>query len=174
MDMSRRARGEVLAVLVASAILVGAGAPTGAGASAESRDVAVGAATVTFPDFPTTGESTTEAFLVAATSGPSGESPRGLITFVSPHLERKVALASVTCLVVSGNRALVGGRFPRLVTYLGQDFRWFELIVVDNGPAPDMIGAAIYPDNQPTGFTPCQENPSNFVIKAGDYKVVDG
>jgi hypothetical protein len=174
MDMSHRVRRGALALLVASAVLAVSGAPAGAETSAEGRDVVVGAATVTFPDFPSPGQSTTEAFLVAATSGPSGENARGLITFVSPHLERKVALATVTCLVVSGDRALVGGRFPRLVTYLGQDFRWFELIVEDNGPAPDTIGAAIYEDNQPAGFTPCQENPSNFAIRAGDYKVVDG
>ena len=173
-DMSHRARRGALAVLVASALVVVAGAPAGAGPNAESRDVVVGAATATFPDFPTPGESTTEAFLVAATSGPSGENPRGLITFISPLLERKVALASVTCLVVSGNRALVGGRFARLVTYLGQDFRWFELIVQDNGQAPDTIGAAIYEDNRPPGFTPCQDQPSNFAINAGDYRVVDG
>ncbi len=172
--MSQRTRRSALVVLVASAVLAVAGAPAGAGPTAESRDLVVGAATATFPDFPTPGESTTEAFLVAATSGPSGENPRGLITFVSPHLERKVALASVTCLVVSGNRALVGGRFPRLVTYLGQNFRWFELIVEDNGQATDTIGAAIYEDDRPSGFTPCQDQGSNFAISAGDYKVIDG
>ena len=47
-------------------------------------------------------------------------------------------------------------------------------IVQDNGQAPDTIGAAIYEDNRPPGFTPCQDQPSNFAIKAGDYRVVDG
>jgi hypothetical protein len=94
----------------------------------------VGSGTATFPNFPNPGESVTEQFIVSAHSGPLGEDPHGQITFHSPLLTSGHAKADVTCMTVTGNRARVGGVFSEPVVYMGLVFRWFELIVEDNGP----------------------------------------
>lgn len=161
-----------LFVLVACAAL-GAGV---AGATGLQRDVVIGAFRVTFPNYPAPGQSTSEVFAVAASSGPNGQDPKGLLTFASPLLADRIVFANVTCMVVNGKNARVGGMFRKPVTYAGLAFRWFELLVDDKDPAADTMSAVAYVDApQPPGFTPCAQSPPTvFSFDVGNVKVIDG
>jgi hypothetical protein len=81
-------------------------------------------------------------------SGPSGQSPAGALSyfFGTPGYNETVPSAAVTCLAVSGNRAVIGGFGLR--TQSGYSYSaippfhppppanfGFYLFVVDNGPA---------------------------------------
>jgi hypothetical protein len=143
------------------------------------QDIVTGSGKVTSPDFPNPGESTTEQFIVSAHSGPAGEDPDGQITFDSPLLATNQAKADVTCMIVTGNHAQVGGTFREQVEYLGLKFRWFELIVDDNGPpgeAADTMNAVIYIDRpRPPDFSPCNLTfPTDFPVEEGNFTVTDG
>jgi hypothetical protein len=125
------------------------------------------------------GEVVTEQFIVSAHSGPNGEDPDGQITFHSPSLESSQAKADVTCVVVSGNHAQVGGIFPETISYAGFRIKWFELIVDDNGPpgqATDTMNAVVFLDRpRPPGFSPCNfVFPTDFQVEEGNFTVTDG
>jgi hypothetical protein len=153
-----------------------------AGAAAP-QDSVVGSGKLTFADVPEPGLSTTEQQIVSAHSGPSGEDPSGVLKFHSPFLESNKAQAEVTCLVVSGDTAIVGGRFPEPVIYFGLAWRHLLFVIRDNGPraaGPDQATGFVI-DERPPGFSPCNAVPppalfpveALFLGEQGDYTVTD-
>jgi hypothetical protein len=141
-------------------------------------DLVAGSGRVTSPDFPNPGDTVTELFIVSAHSGPAGEDPDGQITFHSPLLEGAQAKADVTCMIVTGNHAQVGGMFPEPVVYDNRRFRWFELIVDDNGSpgqGTDTMNSFIFIDRpRPPGFSPCNfVAPTDFQVEQGNFEVKD-
>jgi hypothetical protein len=103
-----------------------------------------------------------------------------MLKFHSPLLESNQAQAKVTCLVVSGDRAIVGGRFPEPVIYFGLAWRRLLYVIQDNGPraaGPDQATAFIIPSAEPPpGFSTCDMvgpgvalNP----VEQGNYTVTD-
>jgi hypothetical protein len=155
-----------------------------AGAAAP-QDSVVGSGKLTFADVPEPGLSTTEQQIVNAHSGPSGEDSSGMLTFHSPLLESNQAQAEVQCLVVSGDTAIVGGRFPEPVLYGGLAWRHLVFVIRDNGPrsaGPDQATGFIFIDRErPPGFLPCNSVPppasfpveALFPVEQGDYTVTD-
>jgi hypothetical protein len=121
-----------------------------------------------------------EQFIVSARSGPAGEDPDGQITFQSPLLGVPEAKADVTCMIVSGNHAQVGGLFRDApIAYGGFMLRWIEVIIDDNGPpgqATDRMNAFVFLDRpRPPGFSPCNFlAPTDFAVEQGDFTVNDG
>jgi hypothetical protein len=156
-------------------------APPSSADESPSQDIVAGSGKVTFPDFPTPGESTTEQFIVSAHSGALGEDPHGQMTFHSPLLVSQQAKAEVTCMTVTSNRARIGGIYEEPVIYAPSTFdgpfRWFELIVEDNGPpggASDRLTALIFFDNRPPDFNPCDvDSPELFQVVEGNFTVND-
>ncbi len=115
---------------------------------------------------------------MSAHSGPLGEDPLGQITFHSRLLTSGHAKADVTCMTVTDNRARVGGVFSEPVVYMGLVFRWFELIVEDNGPpghGTDRTTSFIFFDRpRPPDFSPCNfDAPTEFPIEQGNLTVKD-
>lgn len=106
-------------------LAITAAACAGVAGATDSRDLVVGSGIVTFPDFPVAGESTTEQFSVSATAGPSGASVRGTIVQHSPHGDLRV---DVTCLVIEGDTAIVGGTIVA-GDYLGETFPRTALLI---------------------------------------------
>jgi hypothetical protein len=148
--------------------------------AAPPKDSVVGSGKLTFADVPEPGVSTTEQQIVSAHSGPSGEDPSGMLKFHSPFLESNQAQAEVTCLVVSGDTAIVGGRFPEPVIYFGLAYRFFAVVIRDNGPratGPDQATGVVFRDRErPPGFSPCDPVPPFsvlFPVEQGDYTVTD-
>ena len=153
--------------------------------AAVPQDSVVGSGKLTFADVPEPGMSTTEQQTVSAHSGPSGEDPSGMLKFHSPLLESNQAQAEVQCLLVSGDTAVVGGRFPEPVIYFGEAWRRLLFVIRDNGPraaGPDQATGFIFIDRErPPGFSPCNSvpPPALFPVEAlspveqGDYTVTD-
>lgn len=151
-----------------------------------AQDVVAGSGKVTFPDFPSAGQSTTEQFIVSAHSGALGEDPHGQITFHSPLLVSHQAKADVICMTVTGNVARIGGIFEEPVTYAPELappnqpplFRWFELVVQDNGSpgqAADTSNSIIFFDRpRPPEFSPCSFPTGPLLpVDSGNYTVED-
>jgi hypothetical protein len=161
----------VLVVLAIAAGAAGATASGGSGAPSGPRGLVAGKAKVTFSDYPSPGDQTTEETSVYASNGPLG--PRGVIWFRSPLSSIPVARANVTCLTVDGGEARVGGRFSRPFTYAGSRMAQFLLVIQDT--TPDLILPVLFRDApRPPGFSPCGVNlPSvRFPVEAGgDYVV---
>jgi hypothetical protein len=143
------------------------------------QDTVTGSGKVTSPDFPNPGDLLTEQFIVSARSGPAGEDPDGLITLRSPLLDVPEATADVTCMIVAGSHAQVGGMFREPVGYDGFTLRWIEVIVDDNGSpgqAADTMNSFVFIDRpRPPGFSPCNFlAPTDFPVEQGNYTVTDG
>jgi hypothetical protein len=120
-----------------------------------------------------------EQFIVSAHSGPLGEDPRGQVVLHSPLIDGGTAKGEVTCMIVTGNRAQVGGVFESPVLYDGQLFHWFEWIIDDNGPPgqglPDAISPFIFLSaTHPPDFNPCTVflAPA-FPLDEGNFTVKD-
>ena len=83
-------------------------------------------------------------FAFGASSGPTGENPQGAVTASFRHPVVTFNL-SVTCLRVSGNRAVVGARQEA-----GGNFIHFYFVVIDEpGAQPDQLAFQIYFDTEP-------------------------
>lgn len=127
-----------------------------------------------------TSDGVTEQFVVSAHSGPSGHDPDGQITFHSSLLAVPDAKADVTCMIVSGNHAQVGGMFRNApIGYGGFARRWIEVIIDDNGSpgqATDRMNRFVFLDrSQPPGFSPCNFlAPTDFRVDPGNFEVNDG
>ena len=129
------------------------------------------------------------SFRLDASSGPSGENPAGTLSwnFGTPGYNESVDTASVTCLTVTGNRAVIGGfGLRRIGGYIfdpavnpappPEDIGFF-LIAVDNGPfvldpnTPLHVG----PDQamliEPAGSTPPRNCPG---VSSGSLFLVGG
>jgi hypothetical protein len=101
------------------------------------------------------------------TSGPSGENPTGHaeLDAAGQHL----ASASITCLSVSGNTAVVGGSLQ--ANPFG--FAGFVETLVDNGPASAELDA-FFAEGTSTVPTRCPPpSPFTFLLFGGDIVVVD-
>jgi hypothetical protein len=101
------------------------------------------------------------------TSGPSGENPTGHaeLDAAGQHL----ASASITCLSVSGNTAVVGGSLqPNSLGFAG-----FVETLIDNGPGSLELDEfnAVGTSDIPTVCPP--PSPFTFLLFGGDIVVVD-
>ncbi|HXJ65126.1 MAG TPA: hypothetical protein VNN79_15335, partial [Actinomycetota bacterium] len=97
---------------------------------------------------------------ISAHSGPSGEDPKGTLTFTNAGEGTQSLHANVTCLIVVGNEAFATGVFTHPAEIEGQTV---VLDAVDNGnPSsddPDLIrfsfeGAIVPVAGQPDCFLP--------------------
>jgi hypothetical protein len=172
------------AVAVALAALAGLGhASAGAGVAAPAEyqytgppnDLVTGSGAVIDA---TTG--LRDQWRVSAHSGPLGEGPDGSVTYISPFFVGRVAKGRVTCMIVTGNRAQVGGVFDELVADDNlTDFHWFELVIDDNGEpgsgAPDAITPFVFRlATHPPDFDPCSVFlPPLFPLDSGNFTVKD-
>jgi len=89
------------------------------------------------------GERDTIIWSINAVSGPSGESPAGTIETLGILLR---ATFPVTCLEVSGNRAVIGGRLTSVQVYL--------IVVDEPGEAQDRVLDQFF-INDPAAPTTC-------------------
>jgi hypothetical protein len=160
-------RTTVASAVLALAILVPA-------AQAQELDIARGTATqVDGLD--------TITYELEATAGPIGENASGLITRNFVGLDgTSLVIADVTCLAVSGNRAVVIGRVRPESVNVG-----FEALLVqiyDGTPELQPDGASSGTDPKFSGvttFTECGAFLPPFPfntreITAGDFQVIDG
>jgi hypothetical protein len=178
MQARKRAVGAAIgAVVVAVAVVAALGhASTGGAAAAAAQyqyqgppqDLVAGSGKAT-------SEGITEQFIVSARSGPSGEDPDGQITFLSPSLKVPQVKADVTCMIVAGSHAQVGGVFREPVGYGDFTLKWIEVIIDDNGSS-DTMNAFVFLDRpRPPGFSPCNFlAPTDFAVDPGNYTVSDG
>ena len=165
---------------VAGAALV---APDGSSGRGMPYNSVFGAVNVPLTDFPDPGDVTNEQILVFAQDGPTG--PRGWIVFRSPLSAIPVAVADVTCLVVIGNDAWVGGKLRQPFVYGGQGsfpantITHFSVRIRDNGPpvngARDAVHPVVFRDvPRPPAFSPCNIGDFNnvlFPVSHGDFVV---
>jgi hypothetical protein len=172
-----------LALAVVAVAGVGLVAPDGSSGTGMPQTFVFGAVNVPLTDFPDPGDVTHEQIVVAAQDGPNG--PRGLIVFRSPLSAVPVAVADVTCLVVIGNDAWVGGKLRRSFLYGGQGsfpantITHFSVRIRDNGPpvngARDAVHPVVFIDRpRPPTFSPCNIGDFNtvlFPVSHGDFVV---
>ena len=172
-----------LALAVVGAAGVGLVTPDWSGAKGVSYNTVVGAVNVPLTNFPDPGDVTNEQIAVAAQDGPNG--PRGLIVFRSPLSAIPVAVADVTCLVVIGNDAWVGGKLRQSFLYGGQGsfpastITHFSVRIRDNGAPVGGVRDAVHPvvfvdRPRPPTFTPCEIGDFNnvlFPVSHGDFFV---
>ena len=158
----------VFSAAIGAMILVGTVGAKGA----SSRDFVAGTASVPLPDFPAPGDTTVETITVSAQVGKKG--PKGVILFESPISSIPVAKATVTCVSVVGDLAIVGGTFKTPFTYLGATVNQFAVVIQDG--SPDAIHPLPFRDvTRPPGFQPCNtEVRSVFPVSSGNYVVHDG
>ena len=171
----------VLALLVGTISgLTLAGASSGQGSPFTSVH---GAVNVPLTDFPDPGDVTNEQIVVSAQDGPQGI--QGTIEFRSPLSSVPVAIADVTCLVVIGIDAWVGGKLREPIVYGGQGsfpastITHFSVRIRDNGHPRNGVRDAVHPvvflqrDRPPT-FSPCNIGDFNnvlFPVSHGDFVV---
>jgi hypothetical protein len=170
-------------LLAVVAVVVAALAAPGGSSGQGSPDSSVtGAIKVTFQNFPAPGLSTTEHIAISAHDGPNG--PRGSIVFQSPLAAIPVATVTVTCLVVSGNEAWVGGTFKEPFAYtvsLGSPparIVHFGVQLLDHGPpgsrTPDEVHPVVFDDRpRPPTFSPCNFDLPLFPVDQGNLGVRD-
>ena len=129
--------------------------PSLAAAQAPLEDSVVGSGVGNVPQLPV-------PFDIDAHSGPSGENPTGTVRFVSEPFQIRLE-GSVTCLRVSGHRAVIG-----MLTATG------TLVFVDaTDGTPDLIGL-VFPVAQPPAPCPAPGiQPSSLPILSGDLVVTD-
>ena len=164
-----------LVALLALAITTAAilAAQSSSAESGPPHDSITGSGWTAFTDFPTAGETTIEHFAISAHAGPAGEDPDGTIVFHSPLFDGP-QIADVTCLVVDGNRARVGGEFRELFDYIGFRIRHIE-VVVEDLDSDDRSTGLVYIDRpRPPGFSPCDVDlPAVYHVVQGNYVVRD-
>jgi hypothetical protein len=142
-----------------------------------------GAVKLTIPDYPAAGLTTVEQMMISAHDGPDG--PSGSIEFRSPQSDVEIAKVDVTCIVVSGDEAWVGGKVrepfgyvarlgdpPARITYFGIQLR-------DNGPpghgVPDAVHPVVFVDRvRPPTFTPCNITQPLVPVSTGNLVVTAG
>jgi hypothetical protein len=141
------------------------------------HDSVTGSGWVAFTDFPSAGVTTTEQQIISAHSGPNGEDAEGTMILHSPFGDQRV---NVTCLVVTGNTAIVGGEITSGFIYLGQRMKYLVALIQDNGQgryAPDLASGYIFRDiPRPPGFEPCTPvagAPIVYDVVRGNYVVND-
>jgi hypothetical protein len=124
----------LIGALVVTALQVGA-----ASAAATQTVSVVGSGNVTYPNFPTTGETTVERAIISARLLPSGE-PSGSILSLSPFGFNK---ADVTCIRVVGDTVYVGGSLdPRFDLYFGNPHSQIAFGIREGDP--DLVASAIF------------------------------
>lgn len=169
-------RSRAVVALASTIAAVTAGVVVSAASGQSPYDSVSGAATATFPDF------TTEMFAVSAHLGKNG--PRGSIEFRSPFSAVPLATADVTCLVVSGSEARVGGTFRTPFDYTipgvaTSRILYIGILVRDNGPqghgTPDLLHPVVFDDRlRPPAFTPCNlPQLELFPLDHGNFVVHD-
>jgi hypothetical protein len=166
-------------IVAALALIVGAaaaGAVVSEASGQSPNDSVTGSVTATFPDF------TTEEFDVSAHLGKDGV--RGTIEFRSPFAAVPSATADVTCLVVSGSEARVGGTFRTPFDYTipgvaTSRILYIGILLHDNGPpghgSADVIHPVVFDDRpRPPTFTPCNlPELQLFPVDSGNLVVHD-
>lgn len=132
--------------LALAAVFVGALALAPAVAAAQGpQDFVTGGGHHSSPD---------TQFTISAHSGPAGQDPKGTLSFKTEGQAR--IRAEVTCLIVSGNRAIA------TATYIDPATGRTQLVVmeaVDNGepgtaPAPDLLRFSFAPFIRPVAGSP--------------------
>ena len=171
----------VLAVVAVAA--VGLVAPGGSSGKGSDYNSVHGSVIVPLTDFPDPGDVTNEQIAISAKDGPDG--PQGVIEFRSPLSSVPVAVADVTCLVVIGIDAWVGGKLRQTIVYGGQGsfpantITHFSVRIRDNGPPSNGVRDAVHPvvflqrDRPPT-FSPCNIGDFNnqlFPVSNGNFVV---
>ena len=172
-----------LALAVVATAVAALVEPAGSSGQGSPYDSVTGAVKVTFPNFPAAGESTTEQLVISAHDGPNGVT--GSIEFRSPLAAVSVATVDVTCLVVIGSDAWVGGKFREpfvygdqsgfpasTLTHLGVQLR-------DNGSPglgiPDGVHPVVFLDKpRPPTFSPCNLDQPLFPVDQGNLIVHAG
>ena len=145
-------RSTVIAAAVAAALV----SPSVSGAQAPAGDSVGGTGVAPYNGI--------KQFNVDAHSGPSGESPSGTYQYGDGFIGLQ---GPVTCLSVTGNRAVVGGQ---ATSPLGGSLIGVVAVIVDNGAAgPDTLQAAMVPTVPlvcPAGLpgTPAPLTSGNFVV----------
>jgi hypothetical protein len=139
-------------IIVAAAVATALASPSVSGAQAPAGDSVVG-----------TGVAVSRQFIVDAHSGPSGESPSGTYQYGDGFIGLQ---GPVTCLSVTGNRAVVGGQ---ATSPFGGSIG-VVAVIVDNGAAgPDTLVMAMVPTVPlvcPAGLPapPAPLTSGNFVV----------
>jgi hypothetical protein len=162
------------------ALLLGAAAalaiPVGVAAE-PPHDSVTGSGWVAYTDFPSPGVTTTEQQIVSARSGPNGEHPEGTMILHSEFGDQR---ADVTCMVVAGNVAIVGGEITSGFIYQGVRMKHLVFLIQDNGhghDARDTASGYIFRDiPRPPGFEPCTPvlgAPIGNEVVRGNYVVND-
>lgn len=149
--------------------LVAACAAAGSAEAVAPPGVSVaGAGSVTWPDTPTPGVSTTERAIVHARVLSSGE-PFGSIANVSPF---GINVATVTCIDVVGDTVYVGGRLrPGFDLYNGETFAQMAYGVRDGDRDGDLLIGAIF---RRSDIDPCQRLslfPAVVPLRFGNFVV---
>jgi hypothetical protein len=165
------------AIAVATIAAAALAAPAGTHTQGSPWAAVTGSGKVTFAGFPQPGMNTTEQFEVSAHDGPNG--PSGTIVVHSPLYSVDPGIVDVSCIVVDGNQARVGGKFREPFDFLGSRISHFGIIIMDNGPpgvSPDEIHPVEFLDRtRPPEFTPCNMPPlSLFALDSGNYVVRPG
>jgi hypothetical protein len=159
---------------LAAGATVAVAAPGDGNGNGPPQDIVVGSGKVTFP--PELGGAT-DQYIVSAHSGPAGDDPRGQITLRSTAIEENENKADVTCMVVTGKRARVGGTFEHPFTYLGFRIVGVEVIIEDNGSpghGTDEATSFVFIDRpRPPGFSPCNFDAETLPLDEGNYTVYD-
>jgi hypothetical protein len=181
----KRGRSVVRRFLLALALGLAISAAAGLTAPSASSpyDSVTGAVKLIIPNYPAAGVSTTEQMMVSAHSGPDGVS--GSIEFRSPQADVPVAKVVVTCLVVSGNEAVVGGPVVNPFNYVTRTgdpadrILYFSIRIQDNGEpghgVPDGVHPVIFIDRpRPPGFQPCGITQPYLPVASGNLVVRDG
>ena len=169
--MGRRSFTVGLAIAAACLLVT----PAGSGVANSPYNSVTGSGKLMVPYPP--GEFTPEQFDVSAHDGPHG--PHGTIVFHSPLSADNPARADVTCLVVDGNMAKIGGFFREPFLYNGELISAFGIIIVDNGSPgsgqPDTVHPVVFlerlhpkPPNRP-----CNIDWPPLAVEQGNYVVSD-
>ena len=139
-----------------------------------SRDAVIGAGAVTFADWPA-GTSTTEQLVVSAHAGFQGEDARGTLILESPLGDQR---AEVTCLVVQGSTAIVGGTIVSGTYYPGETvYPRVAVRIQDGGPggASDGWTGLIFSTPWPDPCARLAQFPglATIPLEWGAFKVID-
>jgi len=177
---TKRARWIPAIGLAATVLVLALSSPTGSSAGGSPYASVTGSGKVTFSDFPTPGVNTTEQFAISAHDGPHG--PTGSIVVHSPLYSIDPAVVDVTCILVDGSEARVGGTFQQSFSFLGSQISHFGVVVRDNGSpgdgGPDEIHPVEFIDKpRPPTFSPCNLPPqvvnNLFPIDRGNYVLTE-
>jgi hypothetical protein len=169
-----QARALVVAVIVATLVALFAAVGT---SEAPPFASVTGSVKLTIPDYPAAGLTTVEQMMISAHDGPNG--PSGSIEFRSPQSDTEVAKVDVTCIVVSGNDAWVGGTVREPFNYVSRlgdppaRITHFGIQLRDNGPpgqgVPDAVHPVVFVDRvRPPTFTPCNIDQPLLPVNAGN------